>query len=129
MLGDVLLCFNLGLFFSRNNPGTTLCLLMLELDLLLCLIVLLLGFLFFSVLFSLDFGDLGLSLRFLLLSFGSSFLLFGFDLSLGGSCLVHTPFDVLDLGWRCRRGLLCHYIVGDSDGRRRNGLLNDSWYR
>ena len=126
VFGDVRLCLNLGFFFGCNDPGTTLCLLMLELDLHLGLFVLLLGFLFFMVLLSLDFGDLGLGLRHLLLGFGSGFYLFGFDLSLSSSCLVHNPFDVLDLGRRCRRRLLCHYIVGDGDGRRWNGLLNDS---
>ena len=129
MLGDVLLRFDFGFFFGRDDLGTTLCLFMLELDLHLGLFVLLLGFLFFSVLVSLDFGDLGLGLRLLLFSFGSGLFLFGFNLSLSGSCLVHNPFDVLDFGWRCWRGLLCHYIVGDGDGRRRNGLLNDRWYR
>ena len=125
VFGDVRLCLHLGFFFGGNDPGTTLCLFMHELDLLLGLIVLLLGFLFFMVLLSLDFSDLGLGLRLLFLSFGSGFYLFGFDLSLRSSCLVHNPFDVLDLGRRCRRRLLCHYIVGDGDGRRRNGLLND----
>ena len=98
---------------------------MLELDLLLGFVVFGFGVLLFFVLLSLDFRDLGLGLRLLLLSFCSGFFLLGFDLSLGSSCLVHNPFDVLDLGRRCRRRLLCHYIVGDGDGRRRNGLLND----
>ena len=129
VLGDVLFRSNFGFFFGCDDLGTTLCLFMLEPDLLLGLFVFLLGFLFFSVLVSLDFGDLGLGLGFLLLGFGSGFFLFDFDLSLGGSCLVYYSFDVLDSGWRCRRGMLCHYVVGDGDRRWRNGLLNDRWYR